>query len=106
MSTADIWAWCAAANHQNCAPSCNRATKSRRSGAGGFPSIWGRPPAELVRSHAAGFINDPDRLAGLAAATALIVATLPEREPHADIYALFAKLLTRSIRLTMGPRNM
>ena len=53
----------------------------------------GSAACELVRSHAAGFINDPDRLAGLAAATALIVATLPEREPHADIYALFAKLL-------------
>ncbi len=48
---------------------------------------------ELIRAHAAGFINDPDRLAGLAAAAALIAVTLPEREPHPDIYALFAKLL-------------
>ncbi len=53
----------------------------------------GSAACELVRSHAAGFINDPDRLAGLAAATALIAATLPEREPHSDIYASFAKLL-------------
>jgi DNA repair protein RecO (recombination protein O) len=48
---------------------------------------------ELVRAHAARFIDDPDRLAGLAAAVALIAATLPEREPHADIFASFAALL-------------
>jgi DNA repair protein RecO (recombination protein O) len=48
---------------------------------------------ELVRAHAARLIDDPDRLAGLAAATALIAATLPEREPHADVFAAFAGLL-------------
>ncbi len=48
---------------------------------------------ELTRAHAARFIDDPDRLAGLAAATALIAATLPEREPHADVFAAFAGLL-------------
>jgi DNA repair protein RecO (recombination protein O) len=48
---------------------------------------------ELVCSHAARFIGDPDRLAGLAAAAALIAATLPEREPHADVFASFAALL-------------
>lgn len=48
---------------------------------------------ELVRAHAARFIDDPDRLAGLAAAAALIGATLPEREPHAEIFASFAALL-------------
>jgi DNA repair protein RecO (recombination protein O) len=48
---------------------------------------------ELVRAHAAGFIDDPDRLAGLAAAAALAAATLPEREPHADVFASFATLL-------------
>jgi DNA repair protein RecO (recombination protein O) len=48
---------------------------------------------ELVRAHAARLIDDPDRLAGLAAATALIAAALPEREPHADIFAAFAALL-------------
>ena len=37
---------------------------------------------ELVRAHAARFIDDPDRLAGLAAAAALVAAALPEREPH------------------------
>jgi len=48
---------------------------------------------ELVRAHAARMIDDPDRLAGLAAATALIAATLPEREPHADVFAGLAALL-------------
>jgi DNA repair protein RecO (recombination protein O) len=48
---------------------------------------------ELVRAHAARFIDDPDRLAALAAATALVAATLPEREPHADVFASFAALL-------------
>ncbi len=47
----------------------------------------------MVRAHAARFIDDPDRLAGLAAATALVAATLPEREPHADVFAAFAALL-------------
>src|SRR5271163_989580 len=48
---------------------------------------------ELVRAYAARFLDDPDRLAGLAAAAALIAATLPEREPHADVFAAFAALL-------------
>jgi DNA repair protein RecO (recombination protein O) len=48
---------------------------------------------ELVRAHAARFIDDPDRLAALAAAAALIASTLPEREPHADVFASFAALL-------------
>ena len=49
---------------------------------------------ELVRAHAGGFIDDPNRLAGLAAAAALVAASLPEREPHADVFASFAALLT------------
>ena len=53
----------------------------------------GSVACELVRGHAAGFLDDADRLAGLAAATALIAVTLPEREPHSDIYTSFAKLL-------------
>lgn len=48
---------------------------------------------ELVRAHAARFLDDPDRLAGLAAAAALVAASLPEREPHADVFASFAALL-------------
>jgi DNA repair protein RecO (recombination protein O) len=53
----------------------------------------GTVSCELVRAHAARLIDDPDRLAGLAAATAMIAATLPEREPHADVFAAFSTLL-------------
>jgi DNA repair protein RecO (recombination protein O) len=48
---------------------------------------------ELVRPHAAGMLNDPDRLAGLTAAAALVAAALPEREPHPDVFASFGRLL-------------
>jgi DNA repair protein RecO (recombination protein O) len=48
---------------------------------------------ELVRAHAARFIDDPARLATLSAAAALVAATLPEREPHPDVFASFTALL-------------
>jgi DNA repair protein RecO (recombination protein O) len=48
---------------------------------------------EMTRAHAGRFIDDPDRLAALAAATAMIAFTLPEREPHADVFAAFGTLL-------------
>lgn len=48
---------------------------------------------ELLRAHAARLIDDPDRLAALVAAAALVGATLPEREPHGDVFAAFAGLL-------------
>lgn len=48
---------------------------------------------ELVRVHAARFLDDPDRLAGLAAATALVAVALPEREPQPDVFASFAALI-------------
>lgn len=48
---------------------------------------------ELVRPHAAGMLNDPDRLAGLTAAAALVAAALPEREPYPDVFASFGRLL-------------
>ncbi len=41
---------------------------------------------ELTASHAAPFLDDPLRLAGLAAACAVADATLPEREPHGAAY--------------------
>jgi DNA repair protein RecO (recombination protein O) len=47
----------------------------------------------LACAHAARLLDDPERLAGLAAAAAMIAATLPEREPHADVFAAFAALL-------------
>src|SRR5438552_13206021 len=48
---------------------------------------------ELVRPHAAGLLDDPDRLAGLTAAAALVTAALPEREPYPDVFASFEGLL-------------
>jgi DNA repair protein RecO (recombination protein O) len=53
----------------------------------------GSMTCELLHAHAARFIDDPDRLAGLTAAAALVAATLPEREPHPDVFASFASLL-------------
>jgi DNA repair protein RecO (recombination protein O) len=53
----------------------------------------GTVTCELLRSHAARFLDDPDRLAALASATALLAVALPEREPHADVFAAFALLL-------------
>jgi DNA repair protein RecO (recombination protein O) len=48
---------------------------------------------EITRAHAARILDDPDRLAALSAAAALVVAALPEREPHRDIFASFEDLL-------------
>ncbi len=60
---------------------------------GRLPEHLGTIGCELVRAHAGRLIDDPGRLAGLAAATAMLAATLPEREPHADVFAAFAALL-------------
>src|SRR5215470_12719631 len=48
---------------------------------------------ELVRAHAARFLDDPDRLAALAAATAIIAAALPEREPQPEVFVAFEDLI-------------
>ena len=48
---------------------------------------------EIVRAHAARILDDPGRLAALSAAAALVAAALPEREPHADVFASFESLL-------------
>jgi DNA repair protein RecO (recombination protein O) len=53
----------------------------------------GTMTCELVRAHAAGFLDDPGRLAGLTSAAALLMAALPERAPHQDVFALFAGLI-------------
>src|SRR6266478_4531763 len=60
---------------------------------GRLPQHLGTLDCELIEAHAARFLDDPDRLAALGAATALLLATLPEREPHADLYASLAGLL-------------
>lgn len=48
---------------------------------------------ELTCAHAARFIDDPDRLAALSAAAALISVSLPEREPCPELFAAFGLLL-------------
>src|SRR6185312_17395645 len=56
---------------------------------GRLPEHLGAFECELLRPHAAGLIDDPDKLAALAAAVGLISLALPEREPHNDIYQRF-----------------
>ena len=50
---------------------------------------------ELVRARAARLLDDPPRLAGLAAACALAEAVLPEREPHNAVWSALVALLER-----------
>jgi DNA repair protein RecO (recombination protein O) len=58
-----------------------------------LPEHLGTLDCELVRAHAARFLDDPERLAALAAAAALLTATVPEREPHPDIHNSFTALV-------------
>src|SRR5215204_557416 len=60
---------------------------------GRLPEHLGTLDCELVAAHAARLLDDPDRLAALSAATALLLAALPEREPHPDLYEAFSGLL-------------
>src|SRR5262249_59196140 len=53
---------------------------------GRLPEHLGAFDIELLRPHAAGLIDDPDRLAALSAAAALIALALPERAPHAEVF--------------------
>lgn len=59
---------------------------------GRLPEHLGTIACELVRAHAARILDDPGRLAGLAAAAALVAAALPEREPYPDVFTSFAGL--------------
>jgi DNA repair protein RecO (recombination protein O) len=59
---------------------------------------------ELIAPHAARFLDDPDRLAALNSAVALLLAALPEHEPHVDCHASFAALLQRLDAATDWPR--
>jgi DNA repair protein RecO (recombination protein O) len=68
----------------------NRVAASWR---GRLPEHLGTFDCELVEPHAARLLDDPDRLAALDAATALLSAALPEGEPHGDLHASFALLL-------------
>jgi len=48
---------------------------------------------ELVEAHAARLLDDPDRLAALNAAAAVLATSLPDREAHPELYAGFEALL-------------
>lgn len=50
---------------------------------------------ELVRGHAARLMGDPDRLAALVSAVAVVEAALPEREPHPRAFDGLDALLQR-----------
>lgn len=60
---------------------------------GRLPEYLGAFEIELLRPHAAGLIDDPDRLAALSAAAALTALALPEQEPHRDIFNGFAQFV-------------
>lgn len=60
---------------------------------GRLPEHLGTVECELIRAHAARLIDDGQRLGALAAAAALLAATLPEREPHGGLYLSFAELI-------------
>lgn len=49
--------------------------------------------AELIDANIAHLIDNADRLAAMSAAAAVIDATLPEREPHQEVYDDFAALI-------------
>src|SRR5437588_10157916 len=57
---------------------------------GRLPEHLGSFDCELVEAHAARFLDDPDRLAAVMAATALLLTALPEREPTVELYQAFA----------------
>jgi DNA repair protein RecO (recombination protein O) len=60
-----------------------------------LPEHLGHFACELVESRAAALLDDALRLAGLTAATALVDAALPEREPHTRVFDSLNRLLDR-----------
>ncbi len=60
---------------------------------GRLPEHLGAIDCELVEAHAAHLLDDPDRLAALNAALALLLTALPEHEPQPELYASLAGLL-------------
>ena len=58
-----------------------------------LPEHLGRYTCELVRAQASALLDDPPRLAALAAVCALTEATLPERHPYPQVYGALGHLL-------------
>lgn len=67
----------------------NRVQASWR---GRLPEHLGRLTLEVERPYAATLMDDPKRLAGLAAACAVAEIALPEREPHPALFQATAAL--------------
>src|SRR5437868_12113488 len=72
---------------------------------GRLPEHLGSFECELVEAHAARFMDDADRLAALTAATSLLLAALPEREPNAELYDAFAALLDALTPTLLSPAS-
>ena len=72
---------------------------------GRLPEHLGSFDCELVEAHAVWFLDDPDRLAAVTSAIALLLAALPEREPNADLYEAFAALLAALTPFTPAPAS-
>jgi DNA repair protein RecO (recombination protein O) len=60
---------------------------------GRLPEHLGTLEIELLRAHAAALIDDPNRLAALSSAAALIALALPEHEPHGDVFKALGELI-------------
>ncbi len=60
---------------------------------GRLPEHLGLMTCELVRGYAARLLDDASRLAALGAAVSLLTLSLPEREPHPDVFAGFMSLI-------------
>lgn len=58
-----------------------------------LPEHLGSFAVEMVRAHAAAFLDDPRRLAALSAACAVSEASLPERQPHPQVFDALSVLL-------------
>ena len=58
-----------------------------------LPEHLGRYTCELVRAQSSMLLDDPHRLAALAAVCALTEATLPERHPYPQVFGALGRLL-------------
>ena len=72
---------------------------------GRLPEHLGAFECELLEAHAASLLDDADRLAALNSATALLMASLPEREPHADLHTALGTLL-RALTAPIQPSSV
>jgi DNA repair protein RecO (recombination protein O) len=70
-----------------------------------LPDQLGQLSAEPLAFLAAPLLHDPERLAGLDAACALLEAGLPERDPHPNLYRTLSDLLETLVRDEQWPER-